>query len=166
MMECLKVNHCPFSDQLASSRFRAYRCATPTRDRTQLLSIVAYVLFAVTTIFTIARLVARLAGAGFGWDDFMAVASYAPLVGFFVAGYFTLQNGMGKEIWTLNLGDIVDFTKVGRNVGKVNGQADRNSVFTLPAFCTCLLSSAPRYRWSSSISGHGQLLDRCGSFGG
>ncbi|CAK1360879.1 unnamed protein product [Cercospora beticola] len=111
MMECLKVNDCPFSDQLASSRFRAYRCATSTRDRSQLFSIVAYVLFAVATIFTIARLVARLAGAGFGWDDFVAVASYAPLVGFFVAGYFTLQSGMGKEIWTLSLRDIVDFTK-------------------------------------------------------
>ncbi|PPJ58358.1 hypothetical protein CBER1_04476 [Cercospora berteroae] len=111
MMECLKVNDCPFSDQLASARFRAYRCATPARDRTQLLSIVAYVLFAVATSFTIARLVARLAGAGLGWDDFVAVASYAPLLGFFVAGYFTFQNGMGEEIWTLSLSDIVDFTK-------------------------------------------------------
>lgn len=165
-MECLKVNDCPFSDQLASARFRAYQCATPARDRTQLLSIVAYVLFAVATIFTIARLVARLAGVGFGWDDFVAVASYAPLVGFFVAGYFTLQNGMGKEIWTLSLGDIVDFTKVGRNTVKVHGQADRNSGSTLPAYFTCLLSLAQKYHWSSFTSGLGQLLEVCGNFGG
>ncbi|KAF2207583.1 hypothetical protein CERZMDRAFT_119012 [Cercospora zeae-maydis SCOH1-5] len=111
MMDCLQVNDCSFSDQLASTRFRASRCDTPTRDRSQLLSVVAYVLFALATLFTLARLASRIVGAGLGWDDFVAVTSYAPLVGFFVAGYFTLQNGMGKEIWTLRLGDIVDFNK-------------------------------------------------------
>ncbi|KAM3423954.1 hypothetical protein BST61_g1347 [Cercospora zeina] len=111
MMDCLKVNDCPFSDQLASTRFRASRCDPPTRDKSQLLSIVAYVLFATATLFTIARVASRIAGAGLGSDDLMAVASYAPLVGFFVAGYFTVQNGMGKDIWTLGLGNIVDFNK-------------------------------------------------------
>lgn len=112
--ECLKTG-CSYSDQLEASRYRADTCDAPKRDRSQLVSIVAYVLFGIAAVCLLARLTARLpllGGAGYGWDDFMALLCLAPLTGLTVAIYYSVKHGEGKEIWTRNVDDVVNFHKV------------------------------------------------------
>lgn len=112
--ECLKTG-CSYSDQLEASRYQADTCDAPKRDRSQLVSIVAYVLFGIAAVCLLARLTARLpllGGAGYGWDDFMALLCLAPLTGLTVAIYYSVKHGEGKEIWTRNVDDVVNFHKV------------------------------------------------------
>lgn len=111
--ECLQTG-CSYSDQLEASRYRADTCDAPQRDRSQLVSIVAYVLFGIATVCLLARLTSRLpllGGAGYGWDDFMALLCLAPLTGLTVAIYYSVKHGEGKEIWTRNVDDVVNFHK-------------------------------------------------------
>ena len=143
---------CPFPDQLEASKFQAETCNLPTRDRGQLLSIVAYVLYGVAGLCLLARLTARvssLGGSGYGWDDFMAVLCFAPLTALTVAIYYSVRYGEGRDVWTLGIGSIMKFhmvsTKPSRHYFK--------GVLTVIVVLHCECDVCVRNLWHQDILG-------------
>ncbi|USW53511.1 hypothetical protein Slin15195_G068300 [Septoria linicola] len=111
-MACLQTSGCTFQDQLAASRFQADTCRSTPRDRSLVLSVVGYVLFAVAAVFTLAMLISRSSAfprGGYGWNDLVAAICFAALTVFFVAEYYAVMYGNGRDIWSLNLDDSMRF---------------------------------------------------------
>ncbi|SMR60331.1 unnamed protein product [Zymoseptoria tritici ST99CH_1E4] len=105
------LDECPFSDQFYYSGTRAKICKTPVKSRGATLSGVAYALFGLATISTIARLVARwtrVGGHGYWWDDYAAILAYPFLVALTASQALAVQGGTGRDIWGLDLNDFKD----------------------------------------------------------
>lgn len=89
------------------------------RNRGPLLSAVTYTLFAVSSIFTAARALSRtpqLAGAGFGWDDYTALAAYVLLTGMTAGDWFAIHYGKGRYIYTLDADSVSSFLFVSKAI--------------------------------------------------
>lgn len=119
MSACLLDAGCSFDDQLAAMKFKAETCGQQVRNRGPLLSAVTYTLFAVSTVSTIGRALSRtpkLGGAGFGWDDYMALASYVFLTGMTAGDWFAIHYGKGRYIYTLTADSIGSFLMVSKAI--------------------------------------------------
>lgn len=103
---CLMDSRCSFEDQLLATKFKAETCGQRVRNRGPLLSAVTYTLFAVATVFTIARALSRspkLVGVGFGSDDCTAFVSYILLIAMTAGDWFAIHYGQGRYIYTLSV---------------------------------------------------------------
>ncbi|KXT09076.1 hypothetical protein AC579_1159 [Pseudocercospora musae] len=110
---CLLSFACSFADQLAAKKFQTSTCHVPVRDRGTLLAAVAYTLFGIAAVFTIFRCLSRwsrLDGAGFSWDDLVAVTCLAPLTVMTAGDYFAIHYGKGRDIWGLTATDVQHFS--------------------------------------------------------
>lgn len=102
---------CSFSDQLAAIKFQASTCDRSVRSVGSIEALFFF-LYAVATLFTIARVLSRLrrlGGAGFRWDDTAAVASYIPLTGVAICDHYAIRAGGGIDIWGLSVQNVHDF---------------------------------------------------------
>ncbi|KAF2166244.1 hypothetical protein M409DRAFT_23436 [Zasmidium cellare ATCC 36951] len=100
---------CSFEDQLLATKFKAETCGQRVRNRGPLLSAVTYTLFAVATIFTIARALSRspkLGGVGLGSDDCTAFVSYILLIAMTASDWFAIHYGQGRYIYTLSVDSV------------------------------------------------------------
>lgn len=116
MTACLTTNRCSFADRVAADRFQKVTCRASVRNRGPLLGIVAYVLFGVASVITVARVLARwskIGGTGLAWDDLAAVICYAPLTLLTVAEYYAVHHGYGKDIGGLTAMDTKNVALVG-----------------------------------------------------
>lgn len=111
-LETCILSSCPPDDQLAAAKFQANACNNPVRDRSSLVSSVTWSLFAVASLFTIARIFARwpvLRGAGYHWDDWTLFLCVPFAVAIAVAVTFDIKGGYGRDAWELNADQIEDF---------------------------------------------------------
>lgn len=68
-------------------------------------------MFAVATLFIFGRFASRLpafGGRGYSWDDYLAFFSYAILVPTDVTAELEVQNGLGLDIYMLDVDNIVN----------------------------------------------------------
>ncbi|KXS96224.1 hypothetical protein AC578_9631 [Pseudocercospora eumusae] len=110
---CLTSLGCSFADQLEAKKLQTSTCNVPVRDRGTLLTAVAYTLFGIAAVFTIFRCLSRwskLDGAGFSWDDLVAVICLAPLTVMTAGDYFAIHYGKGRDIWGLTATDVEHFS--------------------------------------------------------
>lgn len=62
-----------------------------------------------------ARFAARsraMDGAGFGWDDWLALATLVIVTAITIIGYIMMTVGLGKDIWTLEPSSISSVLRV------------------------------------------------------
>ncbi|KAI8309824.1 Satratoxin biosynthesis SC1 cluster protein 4, partial [Colletotrichum sp. SAR11_59] len=88
-------------------------CDFPLNDEVQATKIVRIVLFAILpTLSVILRVVTKFARLSpWGWDDYTILVSYVILLGYVSLHFYLEDNGAGKDLWTLNDLQIMNFFK-------------------------------------------------------
>ncbi|KAF5484485.1 Satratoxin biosynthesis SC1 cluster protein 4 [Colletotrichum siamense] len=88
-------------------------CDFPLNDEVQATKIVRIVLFAILpTLSVILRVVTKFARLSpWGWDDYTILVSYVILLGYVSLHFYLENNGAGKDLWTLNERQIMNFFK-------------------------------------------------------
>lgn len=102
-------------DQLTAQRYQAETCDYPVRDRGGTLRAVLYSTFALATLFASFRCLSRmprLGGTGFSWDDLVLLTAYCMAVVMVGATELQVQNGSGRDEYTLTLKQITTYTYV------------------------------------------------------
>jgi hypothetical protein len=72
-------------------------------------------MFAIGALLVLARCTSRLRvfnGAGFGWDDFVAVCCFIVSIGMMVVTEAEVDLGIGKSLWTVPRENLDPITMV------------------------------------------------------
>ncbi|KAJ0277957.1 hypothetical protein CBS470a_010020 [Colletotrichum nupharicola] len=99
---------CNYEDALKTKNGSATMCGLPVRDESLKPPLVAGVGFALALVFFILRLCSALPGFGreLGWDDWTIIACVILTVPPTVFAFTLVDNGLGKDMWTLPLKNI------------------------------------------------------------
>lgn len=112
------ISTCPtLADALAAQKFQADTCDFPIRNKSAMVEIIPYTLFAIATLSLFARFLSRwqrLQGAGFNYDDYLIILCYIPVIGMTVVAYFEARYGSGQDMWGLSIMDVRNFLLVSR----------------------------------------------------
>lgn len=104
---------CPLIGALETQNITWTACDFPLNDEVQATKIVRIVLFAILpTLSVILRVVTKFARLSpWGWDDYTILVSYVILLGYVSLHFYLENNGAGKDLWTLNERQIMNFFK-------------------------------------------------------
>ncbi|KAF0327483.1 CFEM domain-containing protein [Colletotrichum asianum] len=104
---------CPLKSALQTQNITWTACDFPLNDEVQATKIVRIVLFAILpTLSVILRVVTKFARLSpWGWDDYTILVSYVILLGYVSLHFYLEDNGAGKDLWTLNDLQIMNFFK-------------------------------------------------------
>ncbi|KAM3420464.1 hypothetical protein BST61_g3733 [Cercospora zeina] len=110
------LEECPTRRQaLEGLKFQALCCDYPRdRNRGTTLLVTSISMFAITTLFLVARFLSRwprLSGAGLSWDDGIVLACYFPVVGITLVAIRSVQFGSGRDSWTLPVENVLATAK-------------------------------------------------------
>lgn len=110
------ISRCPtLADALAAQKFQADTCDFPLRNKTAMLEIIPYTLFAIATLSLFARFLSRwqrLQGAGLSYDDYAIILCYFPVIGMTVVAYYEARYGSGQDMWERSISDVRNFLLV------------------------------------------------------
>lgn len=97
-----------------SQRFQATACELPQRNKSNTLIQLSWIMFAISTLFFLGRMVARLlVRTGLHKDDWTIMSSYLPLVGAAICIHIAATaNGFGQDSYNLTIYQISGFLKV------------------------------------------------------
>lgn len=92
-------------------------CGVPVRSKQSLVHRVNFALWAVSVIAVVGRFASRsrhFDGAGYGYDDWMALIVEGCVTAIAICGYFMVSDGLGKDIWQLSPWQISSVLRVRR----------------------------------------------------
>ncbi|SMQ54023.1 unnamed protein product [Zymoseptoria tritici ST99CH_3D7] len=98
-------------EALKGQQFQANSCGwIPHKNAAPRLMAILIAFLTAATLFLIARLASRWprwGGAGYGWDDIVAVLSFIPIAATFACGFGMIHNGLGQDVWTLPIPKVL-----------------------------------------------------------
>ncbi|KAH7015789.1 hypothetical protein EDB80DRAFT_638131 [Ilyonectria destructans] len=103
---------CTIKEALTTQNATNAYCGVAVRDRTQLMINVTIILSILSGFFILLRLGSRLfvTDSNFGLDDtFILLTLLCAIPATAINIHGTASHGEGKDIWTLNFGDITQF---------------------------------------------------------
>ncbi|KAK2769576.1 CFEM domain-containing protein [Colletotrichum kahawae] len=112
-VEMCSLVSCPLKGALETQNITWTACDFPLNDEVQATKVVRIVLFAILpTLSVILRVVTKFARLSpWGWDDYTILVSYVILLGYVSLHFYLEDNGAGKDLWTLNDHQIMNFFK-------------------------------------------------------
>ncbi|SMQ48824.1 unnamed protein product [Zymoseptoria tritici ST99CH_3D7] len=98
-------------DLLEEIRFQGSSCDWTIHQDAGLTAKAILITFLIlATLIVSARLASRRSrwgGAGYRWDDGVAALIFIPIVGAFACGFGMIQNGLGRDVWTLTTPEVL-----------------------------------------------------------
>lgn len=133
---------------IASLKIQADACGFPVRSKRSDANV-AYVLFGVSTVFLIVRIVSRLRlglETGLGLDDLVVILCFPAMVGMVVVVYHSHQFGSGQDVWEVPFRNLAPFLHVCRSLAPFPSPPLSSGSTDSPP-CSGF-SWANRYMWS------------------
>ncbi|KAK1996325.1 CFEM domain-containing protein [Colletotrichum falcatum] len=111
VIHCVRVQ-CSVQQALMTKNQTWQDCGFQYHDESAAISWVPTFLFGLVTLFLVARLATKWMGLStWGRDDWTILFAYAMMIAFLVATIVGRREGFGKDIWALNVGQIIACVK-------------------------------------------------------
>ncbi|TDZ40084.1 Satratoxin biosynthesis SC1 cluster protein 4 [Colletotrichum sidae] len=111
VIHCVRVQ-CSVQQALITKNSTWTDCGFTFHDEGSTIQWVPAFLFAVVTLFYGMRLATKwISLATWGWDDWTISFAYLMMIAFLVATFLAKKEGIGRDIWTLEVGQITNFIR-------------------------------------------------------
>ncbi|KAF4813504.1 Satratoxin biosynthesis SC1 cluster protein 4 [Colletotrichum tropicale] len=111
VIHCVRIQ-CSVQQALITKNQTWSDCNFTYHDEGATATWVPAFLFGTVTVFFAMRILTKVIGLGtWGWDDWTISFSYLMMIAFLVATTLAKKEGIGRDIWTLNVGQITNFIR-------------------------------------------------------